>query len=51
MSKGREKQSDLESQGKRRLIEVTDTFQALPKGEPDVLYQVWTYQTSDEKPA
>jgi SAM-dependent methyltransferase len=40
----REKQSALESEGKWKLIEVSEKFQTLPKGEPDVYHQVWVYQ-------
>jgi SAM-dependent methyltransferase len=40
----KEKQSALESAGKWRLVEVSEEFQPLPKGEPDVYHQVWVYQ-------
>ncbi len=39
-----EKQSALESQRKWQLVEVTEEFQAMPKGEPEVHHQVWVYQ-------
>ena len=42
----REKQTTLESEGKWKPVEVTEKFQALPKGEPDVYHQVWVYQVS-----
>jgi SAM-dependent methyltransferase len=42
----KEKQEALESAGQWKLVEVTDTFQPLPKGEPEVLHQVWVYQVS-----
>jgi SAM-dependent methyltransferase len=42
----KEKQDALESAGQWKLVEVTDTFQPLPKGEPEVLHQVWVYQVS-----
>ena len=42
----REKQSALESEGKWKLVEVSEKFQPLPKGEPDVYHQVWVYQVS-----
>jgi SAM-dependent methyltransferase len=42
----KEKQEDLESAGRWKLVEVSDTFQPLPKGEPEVLHQVWVYQVS-----
>ena len=40
----REKQNSLVEAGKWSLIEATESFQALPKGEPDVYHQVWVYQ-------
>ena len=40
----REIQSGLESHGKWRFVEVSKAFQPLPKGEPEVLHQVWVYQ-------
>ncbi|HEY77565.1 MAG TPA: class I SAM-dependent methyltransferase [Dehalococcoidia bacterium] len=40
----KEKQSALESAGRWRLVEVSEEFQPLPKGEPDVYHQVWVYQ-------
>ena len=43
----KERHSALESEGKWRLAEVTDKFQSLPKGEPDVLAQVWVYQVTN----
>ena len=42
----REKQTTLESEGKWKPVEVTEKFQALPKGEPDVYHQVWVYQVT-----
>ncbi len=42
----KEKQQALEDQGSWKLTEVTDPFQPLPKGEPDVYHQVWVYQVS-----
>lgn len=42
----KEKQETLAAAGRWQLIEVTDTFQPLPKGEPEVLHQVWVYQVS-----
>ncbi len=42
----KEKQQALEDQGLWRLTEVTDPFQPLPNGEPDVYHQVWVYQIS-----
>ena len=40
----KERQSALESSGKWKLAEVTEEFQPLPKGEPEVFHQVWVYQ-------
>ena len=40
----RERQELLESQGKWELVEVTDKFLGMPKGEPDVYFQFWTYR-------
>ena len=42
----KEKQQALEDLGSWKLTEVTDPFQPLPKGEPDVYHQVWVYQVS-----
>ncbi len=40
----RHKQEELVSDGKWELVEVTDEFRGLPKGEPDVFFQVWVYR-------
>jgi len=42
----KEKQTALESEGKWKLMEVSEKFQVLPKGEPDVYHQVWVYQVT-----
>lgn len=42
----KEKQETLAAAGRWQLVEVTDTFQPLPKGEPEVLHQIWVYQVS-----
>lgn len=42
----KEQQEALAAAGRWQLIEVTDTFQPLPKGEPEVLHQIWVYQVS-----
>ncbi len=42
----REKQAELEAQGRWKLAEVTDEFQPMPKGEPEVTHRVWVYQVS-----
>jgi hypothetical protein len=41
-----EKQAELESDGKWKLVEVTESFQPLPRGEPEVLHQVWVYRVA-----
>ncbi|UCC16939.1 MAG: methyltransferase domain-containing protein, partial [Dehalococcoidales bacterium] len=40
----KEKQDSLEAEGKWKLIEVSEEFQTLPKGEPDVYHQDWVYE-------
>lgn len=40
----RERQEQLVSEGKWELAEVTEEFHGMPKGEPDVLFQVWVYK-------
>ena len=40
----KQQQEALETAGKWRLAEVTDPFQPLPKGEPEVYHQIWVYQ-------
>ncbi len=40
----KEKQRQLESDGTWELTHVTEEFLGLPKGEPDVLFQVWMYR-------
>ena len=42
----KEYQSDLENSGKWQLAEVTDKFQPLPKGEPEVWHQIWAYRVN-----
>lgn len=42
----KEKQAELEAVGTWKLAEESETFQPLPKGEPEVLHQVWVYQVS-----
>lgn len=41
-----QQQTALEAAGKWRLVEVTDPFRPLPKGEPEVYHQIWVYQVS-----
>ncbi len=40
----KEKQSSLEANGKWSLMEQSENYQTLPKGEPDIYHQVWAYQ-------
>lgn len=40
----REKQRQLESKEIWELARVTEEFQGMPKGEPDVFFQVWIYK-------
>ena len=42
----RERQELLESEGKWEVVEVTDKFRGMPKGEPDVYFQVWVYRVT-----
>ena len=42
----KEKHSTLESADKWKLVEVTRSFQILPKGEPEVEHQIWVYRVS-----
>ena len=38
------KQENLEAEGKWKLAEVSEKFQALPKGETDLYHHVWVYE-------
>ena len=40
----KEKQEALKAEGKWKLAEVSEAFQTMPKGEPDVYHQIWVYQ-------
>ena len=42
----KQKQDDLEAAGKWKLVQASEEFQPLPKGEPDVYHQVWVYQVA-----
>lgn len=42
----KEVQGELETAGKWRLVELTDEFKPLPKGEPEVDHQVWVYEVT-----
>ena len=36
----------LESAGQWKLSQVTDPFQPMPKGEPEVFHQIWAFQVA-----
>ena len=40
----REMQEPLESAGRWRLVETSDAYKPLPKGEPEVFHQIWVYK-------
>jgi len=40
----KEKMPALEARGKWKLVEASERFQPLPKGEPEVFHQIWAYQ-------
>ena len=42
----RERQDELEAQGKWQLVERTEEFQPMPKGEPEVRHRVWAYRVT-----
>ena len=42
----KDKQTTLELEAKWRLVEISEQFQPLPKGEPDLYHQVWVYQVT-----
>ena len=42
----KERQDELAAEGKWELAEVTDEFLGMPKGEPDVLFQMWVYRVT-----
>jgi SAM-dependent methyltransferase len=42
----KEKHAALEAEGKWQLVETSERFQTLPKGEPDVYHQVWVYRVN-----
>ena len=42
----KDKIDDLESAGLWKLLETTETYQPLPKGEPEVQHQVWVFQVN-----
>ena len=39
-----EKQQSLDAAGRWRLLEVTEDFQGLPKGEPEAQHRIYVYQ-------
>ena len=42
----KDKMDSLESAGLWKLVEVSDAYHPLPKGEPEVMHQVWVFQAS-----
>ena len=40
----RQQQSAIEQQGRWVLAEVSEPYQPMPEGEPDVTHQVWAYR-------
>lgn len=42
----KDKMDSLESDGLWKLVEVSDAYHPLPKGEPEVMHQVWVFQVS-----
>ena len=42
----KEKQDGLAAEGRWRLVEASEEFQPLPKGEPEVMHRVWVYQVT-----
>ena len=42
----KDKIDSLESAGLWKLVEVSDPYHPLPKGEPEVMHQVWVFQVS-----
>ena len=42
----KDKMDSLESAGLWKLVEVSDAYQPLPLGEPEVMHQVWVFQVS-----
>jgi SAM-dependent methyltransferase len=45
----KEKQTTLETEGKWKLVEVSEKFQALPKAEADLYHYVWVYKVISPK--
>ena len=42
----KQKQDELVAEGKWTLVEASEEFQPLPKGEPEVMHRVWVYQVT-----
>ena len=40
----KEKQAELEAANKWKLVEMSDEYHPLPKGEPEVVHRVWVYE-------
>ena len=42
----REYQAGTEESGKWKLVELSDPFHPLPKGEPEMVHRIWVYQVT-----
>ena len=42
-----ELQEELSASGRWRLLEATHEFPGLPRGEPDVMHQIWAYEIEE----
>ena len=42
----KEYQAGLEEAGRWKLAELSEPFQPLPKGEPEVIHRIWAYQVT-----
>ena len=42
----RNTKSGLEEAGRWKLAELSEPFQPLPKGEPEVIHRIWAYQVT-----
>lgn len=43
----KDKMTALEASGQWKLVEFGDTYQAEPKGQPDMYLQTWVYESKD----
>ena len=42
----KQQQSGMEESGVWQLVEMTDEYQPMPKGEPEVWHRIWAYRVS-----